>query len=368
MQELKTKYPDCQWSAADWNFWLKAATKAAKLKCKNDYVVQTDKDTGRSIVFIVHKDTTGTVDKKSKWGEGVHTCVSVFEGSQTGNMIIPWRSEVIAKQDVHTFLKRYHSISLFTGSMGDDATIQVIKETVGSDNVIKFPRAKKRLNSSKDCPKVEEWPKVKGENVYSRSFQFEPIICKDDSTKNQKILEGIQYVQRQNKSCLVLLNTIEECEQFAHFLQENGISDETIQIYDDARDEADTTKNTLRPEPETVVARAKTPKMITIGTAVAGRGVNFRDVQYNFIAKPGLNRVLAQKKGRVARDTDLGMVYEIYSVTDLHVITKRLPPKRKVESSYPRENFLINKHIIQEIGKSLESDTLDRIAKKNISS
>ncbi len=317
---LKANYSDCNWNDADFVFWIKAAEAASVLQKDKDYVVHRDTDhPERSAVYIVHKKTTGNVDRESKWGEGVHTCVSAWEQAAHDDIYIPGISEVQASSDVITYLQNHYvSRTLYSGTLGDDVARKRMKDILKFESVIQFPRAKR--------PETENiiWPKGPGAvTIYSRRFLFPPMIC-PHKTHFSRILEALKKMQAQEKSCLVFWNTIDECNQFANYLRRNGISDLNIQIFDDARDEASQSGDTTRPDSTTIIEQAKSRRMITLGTAVAGRGVNFRDVQYAIIAKPGLKRVTDQKTGRVGRDTDLASVYEIYDATDLNLNKNRL--------------------------------------------
>lgn len=329
LEEFNTM-ANCAWDDTTFNFWLNAVKTATQFKKNEDYVVHTDrKNTTRQAIYIVHHDTTGCLDTLSKWAEGTHTCVAIWEKMQgVQHMTVPGVGEVLKQSDVLTHLGKYKERVLFTGTLGEPNEIAWILQCIQSKQVLQFPRAKRP-----DPDDYTTWSKRNNQPYYSRAFWFPPIVDKTTNEHQARLVSCIKKVQSLNKSCLVFWNTIAECEHFAAYLRVHGISDTSIQIFDDAQDTASGTLDLSRPDSTVIVEHAKFPRKVTLGTARSGRGVNFRDVDYAFITKPGLPRVIEQKGKRVGRDTDFAIVYELYAQNDLDAYDDNL--MKTLNGSYP---------------------------------
>lgn len=57
--------------------------------------------------------------------------------------------------------------------------------------------------------------------------------------------------------------------------------------------------------------------MITLTTAARSRGTDFDDINVGILAKPNWDWVTKQKAGRIARNKQFGIIYEIYCMKDL---------------------------------------------------
>lgn len=377
---IETETPDiksfeafCQkfkfFSEEEFHFWSNAKKLAENLKENHDYVIHEDPARpNHRIVYIVHKETTGCVDKVSKWGNGVHTYLSFIENQNAQQsrknyqVTIPGISQVKISGNPSTYLEQYQSRRLFTGTLGNAETTEALKKVGQSKHVIRVPRAQR--------PETEAfaWPIVSdGQKSYSRAYRFSPMICESDEAHFNRLLSAIQTIQAQGKSCLVFWNTIKECDQFSDFLQQQGIDVGSIQIFDDAKDvlNQDPTLDNIRPSADVIVARTQEEKMITLGTAVAGRGVDFKNVSYAIMAKPSLKRVTQQKAGRVARDSDFGVIYEIYSKEDFPNFAQDLADFKKLsKETNAQQTFNFFEKAVEQHGDKLEQQNLTVLSKK----
>lgn len=327
IQKQLQKYPYYQEKVQDIDTidnWISAAVTAyLTLKEKEDYVIE--REGGRHVVHIAHKQTTGRVDKISHWGEGVHQCVAAWENSiKSQDICIPPISQVIAEGNVvHYLQNRYARRYGVTGTKGEDVVSRAIENflQVGAPTLI-FPRAKRT------APENIEWPKVRVESddeqdykmktIYSRSYHNPPQILSNKTEHYQQLLTAIKNIQSQEYSAIIFFNTITECDMFAGFLKANRISN--IQILDDTHPDAEEKEATsLRPSEDTIILQANKQKMITLTTAAGSRGTDFDNVTFQIAAKPGLNRILLQKRSRGGRNGQLGVSHEIYNAEDLGV-------------------------------------------------
>jgi len=348
----------------DLSYWVKAAISALSLKKDEDYVVEDDQ------VRIVHKKTTGRVDKKSQWGNGVHHCVAAWEKSSDPSVKIPGFSEIIAEGDVENYLKKYTKRYGFTGTLGEGSVVKAMKEVVGiTEEPVIMPRAKRpapadanwpippappvedEKNEAKDEIKYEvkrieppkarplstkksimplEKTKPKKEydydqlpKLHNRSYPFREIFVEDRQSHNDTLLEFLTRAKEKEFSTLVQFTTIEECEKFAALLRSNSFNN--IQILDDKKEQETKEKSRphFRPSEAVAIARAKEPRMITLTTAAGGRAIDYQSVNISVQAKPSLKRVERQQKDRVGRNGEFGTVYEIYCIKDLDEIAQR---------------------------------------------
>ncbi|KTD08901.1 preprotein translocase, secretion protein SecA subunit [Legionella hackeliae] len=313
----------------DLDYYISAAISAMQLIKKTHYVVEENDlvieqkpkaiTIPRKVVRIVHKDTTGHVDEISRWGAGVHQCVAAWEKQYDATVEIPGESKVLAEADVALYLQEhYKSRSGLSATLGDNSVKGKIEHTIGSEISVIMPRAIRPLDGKANWPLKT---KTIGENIltlpeYNRAYRFPPIYTESRETHNETLLDAVQTIQENNQSCIIFLNTINECDALFDYLTEHGISTKHLQILDDTQDDQSAGQK-FRPPESTVKVRAKEPKMITLTTAAGSRGTNFNDVNVGILAKPGSGRVTLQKSGRIARNGQFGVVYEIYCTEDL---------------------------------------------------
>ncbi|MFA5959899.1 MAG: DEAD/DEAH box helicase [Tatlockia sp.] len=316
------------------DFWIKAAISAMQFVEKEDYVIEYLDEA--EMVRIVHKDTTGRVDKKSQWSLGVHPCVAAWE-KQKGHpqMSIPGLAEVLAEGDIATYLQEhFESRCALTGTLGEEAVQEQIKEIIHPDLVVTIPRAKRELK-----PGIA-WPKRDSRDCFNRSYRFPPIHTQGKQKHYEKLAEALCGAHRNGQSSLVFFNTITECDDFYNYLLETNPftehASQYLQILDDTHDPE---RETLRPSEEAIILCANQPLKITLTTAAGSRGTDFKSVDAAFIAKPGLTRVIDQKAGRVGRNGEFGLVYEIYNDEDLSLTALAEEPEPKNPFRYKLEAF-----------------------------
>ncbi len=329
---------------------IAAAVSAMGLKKNKDYIVAKKQDginANSKAVFIVHESTTGRVDKLSKWGEYVHQCVAAWEQSQgEPHVIIPGIADPIKKGDVISYLKdktHYTSLMGVSGTLGDHAVkseiakaLQVTDEPVLS---VIFPRAKRHLGKKANWP-LRVTPETTGTNhpeyreEYNRVYHFPPIITPNKISHREKLLETIRLLQQYKLSCIVCLNTIEECNDLFNYLAGKDAAGRgaercnlnLLQILDDTPEEAKDGRKFRHPESE-IIERSNLPGMITLTTAVGGRGTDFEKVLVAIRTKPTLERVGIQVEGRVGRNGELGIILEIYNQEDFDDTLESLAEK-----------------------------------------
>ncbi|KTC84099.1 helicase-related protein [Legionella brunensis] len=302
------------------DFWIKAAVTAMQYQEKQDYVVE--KEGLEEIVYLVHKDTTGRVDKISQWSDGVHQCVAAWEKENGHTAIkVPGIAQVLAEGDIATYLEEnFISRCAFTATLGEPHVQQQIEALAHSELVVKMPRAQRELAEGASWPKIIDKTDPAGTptDCFNRSYRFPPIYVEGEEEHFAKIVEALRNAHDNQQSTIVFFNTITECEYFYNYLLEHNFSGDSLsshlQILDDTHaPEA----AAIRPDEETIIARAGEKQMITLTTAAGSRGTDFEDIDVGIIAKPGLGRVVIQKSGRIGRNGALGVVYEIYNNEDL---------------------------------------------------
>lgn len=262
-------------------------------------------------------------------GDGIHQCVAALEKINNPGIIIAPMSEVVAEGNIASFYKNGNQIRYgFSGTLGEPVFSQKIADMLGTERIIKMPRAER--------PDLEEanWPLIadgKGgyHKSYNRTYRFAPIITETDSAHIQLLIEMIENIRQKNQSAIVFFNTIAECEEFHKILQSVGDT-HLVQIFDDTNlneEEDERQNNMLKRSQRTSILHAATPKMITLTTAAGSRGADFNSVSVGIVAAPSLSRVVYQKGSRIGRNAQFGIVYEVYSKEQLDVPTQELLSK-----------------------------------------
>ncbi|MDP1603404.1 MAG: DEAD/DEAH box helicase [Legionella sp.] len=329
------------------DFWIKAAVSSMQCHEKSDYVIETSGS--EEVVYIVHKDTTGRVDKLSQWSEGVHQCVAAWE-KENGHpdIKVPGLSEVIAEGDIAAFLQEnFTSRCGLTGTIGEKAVQQQIQQLLHTEIIVEMPRAKRPKLQGANWPKIVDKtnPEHPVADCFNRSYCFPPIYTDDEAAHFAKIVEALCNAHNNRQSSIVFFNTITECDEFHRYLLEHNFAEALsryIQILDDTHDPL---KAAIRPAEETIIERASDEQMITLTTAAGSRGTDFEGLDVGIIAKPGLGRVVIQKAGRIGRNGALGVVYEIYCNADLQQAEAILPilPDIDVQNPFRRDVELFEK-------------------------
>ncbi|MES2217100.1 MAG: hypothetical protein V4501_01680 [Pseudomonadota bacterium] len=301
------------------DFWMNAAITAMSFSLHEDYVIVAENS--NHVVRIVHKETTGRVDQVSQWDSGVHQCVSAFEKAQGRMVKITELSNLLFVGNVRNFLNRYKSRTGCTGTLGEPEVCQMICEIMNVDNVIVFPRAKRELSAREKEANVA-WPKINAQTVYNRSYHFNPIYIEEDQHWAQ-LLIAVRRAKAQDRSMILFFKTIAECQRFHDFLERNGV--DKIQILDDTHP-GDQKGQSLRPSEELLKRRAGDKGMTTISTAAGGRATDFSGIDYAVVTEKSLHRVVEQALGRIGRDRQFGITYQMYALNQNELLAKAANP------------------------------------------
>ncbi len=299
-------------------FWIAAMVRAQQMQKDKDFIIEDDR------IRIVHHTTTGYVDRTSIWGAGVHQCVAAIQKAEHPDIVIEPLTDIVAEGNIATYYtNNYKTCFGFTGTVGDKDFCQKMTDIIGAKDTIVMPRAER------PSPQGINWPLIadgKGgyQKQFNRTYRFAPIIKENDSEHRQTLVDMICKIRQENPSGIVFFNTIAECEEFYQFLQTSEGRGK-VQIFDGTKQgESDDENEQLRISQNTAIRHAATPGMITLTTAAGGRGVDFHSVPVGIAATPSLWRVVNQKSGRVGRNGDFGLFYEVYSMDQLDETTKAL--------------------------------------------
>jgi preprotein translocase subunit SecA len=319
--------------------FIRAAVSAMGLHKNEDYVVEKDDqslDPNRQVVHIVHKETTGRVDKISQWGHHIHQCVAAWEKAQGEHTVaIPGITEVLLAGDVVSYLQEHYTSRIgVSGTLGEEPIRQEIEVALKTNVTVIMPRAKRELSKEANWPlrmppdiirahqlgKYDASDQPKAVEVYNRIYQFPPMVADSTESHYALLAEAIQNIQDSGQSCILFLNTIEECNDFFAYLElkseDNACDIDKVQILDDTRDKMGAA-STFRPPESVIIERAYNPGMITLTTAAGSRGIDFEQVTVGIPTKPSIERVMRQKIGRIGRNGEFGLIYEIYNSQDL---------------------------------------------------
>jgi preprotein translocase subunit SecA len=341
--------------AEELDAFIRAAISAMALQKEEDYIVQKDEGKShRQVVRIVHKETTGRVDKLSQWGNHVHQCVAAWEKRKDPEVAIPGITQILKVGDIASYLEeRYTERMGVSGTLGEDEVREEIELMLKLNQSTVMPRAKRTLDHTANWPlkgipetkephlshevnpdtegkeKPKASKKVPVEEIPHRIYSFPPIITPSEEAQFEALLDAIQNIKAAKQSAILFFDTIQECNAFASYLEERKIY--FVQILDDTQDEeneesatteqaaeekTNTKRKGFRP-PESILRReANLPGKITLTTAVGGRGIDFNGVDVGIITKPGLSRTLIQEAGRIGRNGMLGLLYAIYNEKD----------------------------------------------------
>ena len=180
-------------------------------------------------VFIVDL-YTGRINIGSRWSYGVHEFVEIKE-----NLIPEKESLTIASISHPSFYDNYNCIFGLTGTIGEINERNEIKEIYHLDSF--------------DVPT----------NFESKKKILDKIIVDNKEQKYQKIISEIK--KNENRSILVILNTINETLEFSDKLKKIGIYN---LLLNDIQNEKE----------EYILYYAGKPKSIVIATNAAGRGTD----------------------------------------------------------------------------------------------
>jgi hypothetical protein len=314
------------------DFWMNAAITAMSFSLHEDYII--DFDGSNPVVRIVHKETTGRVDQVSQWDSGVHQCVSAFERTQGQMVKITELPNLLFVGNVRSFLSRYQSRTGCSGTLGEPEVCGMICEMLNVNKVLVFPRAKREL-LEKDKDANVAWPKINGQTIYNRSYHFSSIYIEEDQHW-AKLLIAVRRAKVQDRSMILFFKTIAECQRFHDFLERNDV--EKIQILDDTHP-ADEKGQSLRPSEELLKSRVSDKGMITISTAAGGRATDFSGIDYAVVTEKSLLRVVEQALGRIGRDRQFGITYQIYAVNRNELLAEEQRNELEDKRVKPSANY-----------------------------
>ena len=209
--------------------WINSCKLAMKKIKGKDYIVKYDEQSQKKKVFIVDLDT-GRINIGSRWSYGVHEFVEIKE-----NLIPEKESLTIASISHPSLSDNYVYIFGLTGTIGEINERNEIKEIYHLDSF--------------DVPT----------NFESKKKILDKIIVDNKEQKYQKIISEIK--KNENRSILVILNTINETLEFSDKLKKIGIYN---LLLNDIQNEKE----------EYILYYAGKPKSIVIATNAAGRGTD----------------------------------------------------------------------------------------------
>lgn len=260
--------------------WLEVAYKALYLLKENrDYIIkrQTHEDTTTpqlcSQIVIVDWNNTGRLNEHSRWQSGLHQFLEAKH-----DIFIQEESLTISSLCHPIYFTTYKNIFGLTGTLGSELERREI-ETIYSIDSFDVPSHCKSLRQTLD-----------------------PLICSSKESHYHSIVEEIQEIQSQDRSILVLFETIEETFDFSHYLRDKQI---IYQLLNAQQME----------EEDFIISLAGRPKGVTIATNTAGRGTDIilhplvrekGGLHLLFTFFPPNERVELQGFGRAARQGQPG--------------------------------------------------------------
>ena len=199
-----------------------------KIKGK-DYIVKYDESSHKKKVFIVDLDT-GRINIGSRWSYGVHEFVEVKE-----NLIPETESLTIASISHPSYYDNYKCIFGLTGTIGQINERNEIRQIYHLDSF--------------DVPT----------NFELKRQVLDKLIVENKEKKYEKIINEIKNYE--NRSILVILNTINETLEFSERLKKLGINH---LLLNDIQNEKE----------EFILYYAGKPRSLVIATNAAGRGTD----------------------------------------------------------------------------------------------
>ena len=149
--------------------------------------------------------------------------------------------------------------------------------------------------------------------LYMRRYDFKPRIFDTDKERYEALLSGLRYARSKKESSIIFVETVRQAECLQQLLHDHGFIDK-VQIFDDTV--SDEQEDGYKQPEALIKKRAGEPGYITIATAIGGRGVDFPSINNAFILSKGNDRWLQQILGRIARNGNFGVTYQMYLKED----------------------------------------------------
>jgi preprotein translocase subunit SecA len=262
--------------------WIASAIDAKfKMVEDKDYVILVDPETKKKKVKIINRDT-GETQENTRWSNGLHLFVEMK------HLITPekFSSSSFFKHHVNFFKKYGPNLMGLTGTLGSKVCRQFLRNIY---NV--------------ECLEVPTF-------MQKKFLQLDPCIFINKKSWNLRLLEELYTMQRKERPCLILFETIHGAKEFITKLKENKLNYVPYLRSDE--------NNGLNIE-------NLSKGQIVVATNLAGRGTDFK-ISKEISEKGGLHviltflasnlRVEKQAFGRAARKGEFGTGRLILNVED----------------------------------------------------
>lgn len=258
------------------NNWIDSAVRAMFLKNQSEYIVDTSQE-GQKLykdpnIIILDLDT-GTDMSNSQWDEGLHQFLQLKHGCKLS--LLSLKSVFISNV---TYFKKYKKLYGMTGTLGN---LEERKKTTEIHQIdfATLPRYREQ--------KFQEYPS---------------ILVKDPNVWLQKITEEVIQRFAENRSVLIICETIQDTKAIKKSLQNStAISSTNVIVYQ-------------RDNEEFNIEEFK-PKLVIVATNLASRGTDIK-LSNELREAGGLHVILAylpqnarienQAFGRASRAGDMG--------------------------------------------------------------
>lgn len=203
---------------------LNAALKAKELfKRDDDYIVKDGE-------IIIVDEFTGRLMYGRRYSDGLHQAIEAQEGAKVRR-----EDQTLGTITFQNFFRLYKKLAGMTGTA---ATEETEFQKIYNLDVITIPTHKPMIR--------EDYP---------------DLVYKNEKVKVQAVVEEIQSLYESGRPVLVGTRSIEKSENLSQMLKRRGIPHQVL--------------NAKYHEKEAeIIAQAGRPKMVTIATNMAGRGVD----------------------------------------------------------------------------------------------
>ncbi|RYE13031.1 MAG: hypothetical protein EOP34_09695, partial [Rickettsiales bacterium] len=257
------------------NHWVESVIKASYYEYKVDYDISVD-DAGNNKIKPIEYRSTGVIQEKSHWPEGLHQFLQIKHGIKLSTQSLT----TSFMSNMGYFLKYKDNIYGLTGTIGTNNEVELLKEVYNVDTV-RIPTY---------LPK--------------KFIEQNPIIANTKENWIKLILATSYNELLASRGVLLICETIKQAELFKEYLIEAGYREDQIKLY--TRNNASSRKSIEEPVDS---------GDIIIATNIAGRGTDIKTtlkVQKNgglhviLSFLPDSLRVQLQAYGRTAREGHFG--------------------------------------------------------------